>query len=148
MRLPHPARARAEAVDWDGEGRVRWSGTTIRLCVRAAHRCRRVRAIDSRYPLPGGHVRALPPPTRSPSPTPLCLSGWRPDLPLVFGCSAGKDRSGVAAALVLACLGVRGTPSSRFHADQPRIDLERALFRIRDAASGSRTNMDSLCGGP
>jgi protein-tyrosine phosphatase len=50
-------------------------------------------------------------------------------LPLVFSCSAGKDRTGVAAALLLRCLGV---PSSQVVADfvltDRVVDLERIYF--------------------
>jgi protein-tyrosine phosphatase len=50
-------------------------------------------------------------------------------LPLVFNCSAGKDRTGVLAALILTCLGV---PREQIIADyvltDSAIDLEKELL--------------------
>jgi protein-tyrosine phosphatase len=51
------------------------------------------------------------------------------DLPLVFNCSAGKDRTGVLAALILTGLGV---PPEQVIADyvltDSAVDLEKELF--------------------
>jgi protein-tyrosine phosphatase len=57
------------------------------------------------------------------------------NMPLVFGCSAGKDRTGLAAALLLTCLGVRPEQVLADYAltDQV-VDLEATLSR---ASSGS-----------
>lgn len=49
------------------------------------------------------------------------------DAPLVFHCTAGKDRTGLAAALLLAALGV-----SRDDIEQDYL-LSNALFKVRDA---------------
>jgi protein-tyrosine phosphatase len=52
-------------------------------------------------------------------------------LPLVFNCTAGKDRTGGAAALVLASLGVpRATIVADFHLTDRAVDL-RATFAAR-----------------
>jgi protein-tyrosine phosphatase len=52
------------------------------------------------------------------------------DLPLVFGCAAGKDRTGVAAALVLSCLGVPWeTIVADFTLTNELVDLEQVLFQ-------------------
>jgi protein-tyrosine phosphatase len=55
-------------------------------------------------------------------------------LPLVFNCSAGKDRTGVAAALLLSALGVAWEDTvSDYMLSQPfSRDIERA-FRLPDA---------------
>jgi protein-tyrosine phosphatase len=51
------------------------------------------------------------------------------DVPLVFHCSAGKDRTGVAAALVLMALGVSREQVVEDYALTDRVvDLEKALF--------------------
>jgi protein-tyrosine phosphatase len=59
-------------------------------------------------------------------------------LPLVFNCSAGKDRTGVLAALILACLGV---PREQVIADyvltDTAIDLERELFEHPQGSVGA-----------
>jgi protein-tyrosine phosphatase len=52
------------------------------------------------------------------------------DLPLVFACAAGKDRTGVAAALVLSCLGVPwDVIVADFTLTNQVVDLEQVLFR-------------------
>ena len=51
------------------------------------------------------------------------------DLPLVFNCSAGKDRTGLAAALVLSALGVSFEQVLEDYAlTDSVVDLEKALF--------------------
>jgi protein-tyrosine phosphatase len=57
------------------------------------------------------------------------------NLPLVFNCSAGKDRAGTAAALVLNALGVQRETIIEDYGLSDRVDFRR-LF----AASASRTN--------
>ena len=54
------------------------------------------------------------------------------DLPLLFHCTAGKDRTGVAAALLLDLLGV---PREAIEADymRTRATLRRGLARVRAA---------------
>jgi len=58
-------------------------------------------------------------------------------LPLVFGCSAGKDRTGVAAALVLTSLGV---PWAQVVADfvltDEVVDFEKLLFARPEGSMG------------
>lgn len=52
------------------------------------------------------------------------------DLPLVFGCSAGKDRTGVAAALVLTALGVPWEHVLEdFQLTERVVDLDRVLLQ-------------------
>jgi len=59
------------------------------------------------------------------------------ELPLVFNCSAGKDRTGVLAALILTSLGV---PRDQVVADyvltDTIIDLERELFEHPNGSIG------------
>ena len=55
----------------------------------------------------------------------------RGDGPLVFHCTAGKDRTGFAAALVLMSLGVSRTVAMQDYL------LTNALYRMPDAASSS-----------
>ncbi len=51
------------------------------------------------------------------------------ELPLVFHCAAGKDRTGVAAALILMSLGVpRETVFGDYALTDSVVDLEAALF--------------------
>jgi protein-tyrosine phosphatase len=51
-------------------------------------------------------------------------------VPLVFGCSAGKDRTGMAAALVLSSLGVqREQIMADFTLTDRVVDFERILFQ-------------------
>ncbi len=53
------------------------------------------------------------------------------EVPLVFHCTAGKDRTGGAAALVLAALGVpRDTVAADFTMTERALDIEKA-FRSR-----------------
>jgi protein-tyrosine phosphatase len=58
-------------------------------------------------------------------------------LPLVFNCSAGKDRTGLAAALLLAGLGV---PRDQIMADyvltDAVVDLEKELFAHSQSSAG------------
>ncbi len=50
------------------------------------------------------------------------------EVPLVFHCTAGKDRTGGAAALILALLGVpRETIAADFHMTERAVDLRKAL---------------------
>ena len=50
------------------------------------------------------------------------------DIPLVFNCTAGKDRTGGGAVLVLAALGVpRETIAADFHMTERAVDLRKAL---------------------
>jgi protein-tyrosine phosphatase len=56
-------------------------------------------------------------------------------VPLAFNCSAGKDRTGVAAALVLTALGVpRKTIIEDYLLSNRYLDTERALKSARDGA--------------
>lgn len=56
-------------------------------------------------------------------------------VPIVFNCTAGKDRTGGAAALVLAALGVpRETILADFHLTERAVDLKQALRRKPDPA--------------
>jgi len=58
------------------------------------------------------------------------------EVPLVFNCSAGKDRAGTAAALVLSALGVkRQTIIEDFVLTNEVVDLRKALMRRRDGVS-------------
>ena len=57
--------------------------------------------------------------------------------PLVFGCSAGKDRTGMAAALILTCLGVQKQHILADFALTDRVvDLERVLIGNPGASLG------------
>jgi len=59
------------------------------------------------------------------------------NLPLAFNCSAGKDRTGVAAALLLTLLGVpRETVLADYAMSDKITDYERAYSRPRPAATG------------
>jgi protein-tyrosine phosphatase len=63
------------------------------------------------------------------------------DVPLIFNCSAGKDRTGAAAALVLAALGVGREAILRDYRETNRIlDLSR-LARGRSASAQSGDSM-------
>ncbi len=54
----------------------------------------------------------------------------RAETPVVFHCSAGKDRTGLAAALILTSLGVpRSTVVEDYVLTDQLVDLEHALFR-------------------
>jgi protein-tyrosine phosphatase len=58
-------------------------------------------------------------------------------LPLVFNCSAGKDRTGVLAALILTSLGVpRDQVLADYTLTDTAIDLERELFEHPDGSIG------------
>jgi protein-tyrosine phosphatase len=69
------------------------------------------------------------------------------DAPLVFNCSAGKDRTGMAAALVLSSLGV---PRAEIMADyvltDSAVDLERELFsgRCREVGLDDHSYLESV----
>lgn len=57
------------------------------------------------------------------------------DVPIVFNCTAGKDRTGGAAALVLEALGVpRETILADFHMTERSANLKKALKRKPDPA--------------
>jgi protein-tyrosine phosphatase len=125
-----------EAVDWDGEGRVRleWDYDPRLVSVRALLTDAGV-SVQSGLSIPIARAamfelyRQLP--IRLAEPFAALFERLAADdLPLVFGCSAGKDRTGVAAALVLACLGV---PWDAIVADftltNQVVDLEQALFQ-------------------
>jgi protein-tyrosine phosphatase len=59
------------------------------------------------------------------------------DLPLVFACAAGKDRTGLAAALVLTSLGVpREFVLEDFRLTDRTVDLERVLAHRPDRSIG------------
>jgi protein-tyrosine phosphatase len=59
------------------------------------------------------------------------------ELPLVFHCSAGKDRTGIAAALVLTSLGVPSETVFEDYALTDRVvDLEKELFQHPDTSVG------------
>jgi len=59
------------------------------------------------------------------------------ELPLLFGCSAGKDRTGLAAALVLTCLGVRlEQVVADFVLTDRVVDLESVLLRNSGTSVG------------
>jgi protein-tyrosine phosphatase len=59
------------------------------------------------------------------------------DLPLVFACAAGKDRTGLAAALVLTALGVpRELVIEDFRLTETAVDLERVLLQRPDRGLG------------
>ena len=125
-----------EAVDWDGEGRVRleWDYDPRLVSVRALLTDAGV-SVQSGLSTPIARAamfelyRQLP--TRLAEPYAALFERLAADdLPLVFACSAGKDRTGVAAALVLACLGV---PWDAIVADftltNHVVDLEQVLFQ-------------------
>jgi protein-tyrosine phosphatase len=59
------------------------------------------------------------------------------NLPLLFGCSAGKDRTGVAAALLLACLGVQPEQViTDYTLTDQVVDLEGVLLSARAQTIG------------
>lgn len=125
-----------EAVDWDGEGRVRleWDYDPRFISLRALLADAGV-SVQSGLSIPIARVamvelyRQLP--TRLAEPYAALFERLAADdLPLVFGCSAGKDRTGVAAALVLACLGVPWeTIVADFTLTNQVVDLEKVLFQ-------------------
>lgn len=58
------------------------------------------------------------------------------EVPIVFNCMAGKDRTGGAAALVLAVLGVpRETIAADFHLTERAVDLKTAFGPRSDATA-------------
>jgi protein-tyrosine phosphatase len=60
------------------------------------------------------------------------------DIPIVFNCTAGKDRTGGGAALVLAALGVpRETIAADFSLTERAVDLRKA-FRAQPSPSADR----------
>lgn len=64
-----------------------------------------------------------------------CLAAGR--LPLVFGCSAGKDRTGVAAGLILTILGVpRDQVMADFALTDRVVDLEQVLINVSNGGIG------------
>lgn len=67
------------------------------------------------------------------------------DIPLIFHCSAGKDRTGVAAALVLSAIGVpRETIYEDYLLTNEAVDLERHFFRAADTALGLGRSWEGL----
>jgi protein-tyrosine phosphatase len=59
------------------------------------------------------------------------------DLPLVFACAAGKDRTGLAAALVLETLGVqREVVLEDFRLTERAVDLERLILQRPERGIG------------
>lgn len=67
------------------------------------------------------------------------------DVPLVFGCSAGKDRTGVAAALVLTCLGVPWEEVVKdFALTDQVVDLEQAIFQHSTGSLGLSEDQSRL----
>jgi len=67
------------------------------------------------------------------------------DLPLVFACAAGKDRTGLAAGLVLASLGVpRYLVFEDFKLTEQAIDLERVLVQRPGRGVGLDTDRRDL----
>jgi protein-tyrosine phosphatase len=67
------------------------------------------------------------------------------DLPLVFACAAGKDRTGLAAALVLETLGVpRDVVLEDFRFTDQAVDLERVLVQRPDRGIGLDTDRIDL----
>ncbi|MBK7250775.1 MAG: tyrosine-protein phosphatase [Gammaproteobacteria bacterium] len=67
------------------------------------------------------------------------------EVPLVFHCSAGKDRTGVAAALVLSALGVdRDAIYEDYMLTNRAVDLEDVLARQRGNALGLGGTWETL----
>ncbi len=125
-----------EVVDWNGDGRVllAWDYDPKLVSVRALLAETGVSAQLGLSPQLARRAmielyRRLP--TRLAEPYAALFERVAAgDLPLVFGCAAGKDRTGVAAALVLSCLGV---PWEAIVADftltNQVVDLEQVLFQ-------------------
>lgn len=65
------------------------------------------------------------------------------DAPVVFGCSAGKDRTGVAAASLLACLGVTDANIIEDYATTTR-SIEPHLFRFARYWAGDRRRREEF----
>lgn len=69
------------------------------------------------------------------------------DVPLVFNCTAGKDRTGGAAVLVLAALSVpRETIAADFHMTERAVDLRKAFAGRQHADSQKYTGLDPRAG--
>jgi protein-tyrosine phosphatase len=69
------------------------------------------------------------------------------EIPLVFNCSAGKDRTGLAAALILASLGVGNDDIVADYAlTNTAVDLEHELFRHRRGSIGVGNEHAHLAG--
>lgn len=65
--------------------------------------------------------------------------------PLAFNCSAGKDRTGVAAALLLTALGVsRRTVVQDYLLSNQYLDTQRALQAAKDGAGEWKTLPDGV----
>jgi protein-tyrosine phosphatase len=63
-------------------------------------------------------------------------------IPLVFNCSAGKDRAGTAAALVLSALGVpRDTVMEDFTLTNQVLNLRQALLRRGESSADATTSL-------
>jgi protein-tyrosine phosphatase len=69
------------------------------------------------------------------------------EVPLVFNCTAGKDRTGGAAVLVLAALGVpRETIAADFHMTERAVDLRKAFAHRAHPDSHKYTGLDPRAG--
>jgi protein-tyrosine phosphatase len=125
-----------EAVDWNGDGRISlaWDYDPKLVSVRALLA---EAGVSAQSPLSAQLARramiqlyrALP--TRLAEPYAALFTRLAAgDLPLVFGCAAGKDRTGVAAALVLSCLGVPWEVIvTDYTLTNQLVDLEQILFQ-------------------
>jgi len=125
-----------ELVDWNGDGRVllAWDYDPKLVSVRALLADAGVSAHSGLSPQLARRAmielyRRLP--TRLAGPYAALFERLAAgDLPLVFGCAAGKDRTGVAAALVLSCLGVPWEVIvGDYTLTNQVVDLEQALFQ-------------------
>lgn len=125
-----------EVVDWDGDGRVRleWDYDPRTVSVRALLADAGV-STESGLSRPIARAAMLELyrrlPTRLAEPYAALFERLAAgDLPLIFGCAAGKDRTGVAAALVLTCLGVPwDVIVGDFTLTNQIVDLEQVLFQ-------------------
>jgi protein-tyrosine phosphatase len=125
-----------EAVDWSGDGRVllAWDYDPKLVSVRALLADAGVSAQSGLSPQLARRAmielyRRLPTGLAEPYAA-LFERLAAGDLPLVFGCAAGKDRTGLAAALVLSCLGVpRDVIVEDFILTNQVVDLDRVLFQ-------------------
>lgn len=125
-----------EVVDWTGDGRtlLAWDYDPKLVSVRALLSSAGVSRDSGLTPAAARRAmielyRELP--TRLAEPySSLFARLAAGDLPLVFGCAAGKDRTGVAAALVLSALGVsREIILNDYTLTNQVVDLEQVLFR-------------------
>jgi protein-tyrosine phosphatase len=125
-----------EAVDWSGDGRVllAWDYDPNLVSLRALLAGAKTPAQSGLSPQLARAAmielyRRLP--THLAEPYAALFERLAAgDLPLVFGCTAGKDRTGVAAALVLACLGVPWEVIVEdFTLTNQAVNLDELLFR-------------------